>query len=56
MKLLDYINSLLLSWGVSPSAAGVLDDVAAFVLILLVAFLADAVCRHFVLRAVAHLV
>ena len=56
MKLLDYINSLLLSWGVSPSVAGVLDDVAAFVLILLVAFLADAVCRHFVLRAVAHLV
>ena len=56
MDILKNIDTLLISWGMSPVWAERLDDVIAFVLILLLAVLADAVCRHFILRAVAHLV
>ncbi len=56
MKLLPFVYSYLTSWGMSPGWAAMLDDVVAIVLILIIALLADVICRHFILRAVAHLV
>lgn len=56
MEILKNIDELLISWGVSPSWADRLDQFIAFVLVLVIAFLADAVCRHMLLRAVAHVV
>ena len=56
MKILNSIYSYLTAWGMSPGWADMLDDVIAFVLILIIALLADVICRHFILRAVAHLV
>lgn len=56
MEILKNIDELLISWGVSPSLADMLDQFVAFALILIVAYLADAVCRKLLLRVVAHLV
>ncbi len=56
MDILNILYDHLVSWGVPLFMAEMLDDVIAFILILLIALLADAVCRHFILRAVAHLV
>lgn len=56
MEILKNIDELLISWGVSPSWADKLDQFIAFVIVLVIAFLADAVCRHMLLRAVAHVV
>lgn len=56
MELLKKIDELLISWGISPSRADMLDQFIAFALILAVAFLADALCRNILLRAVAQLV
>lgn len=56
MEILKNIDELLISWGVSPSWADRLDQFIAFVIVLVIAFLADAVCRHLLLRAVAHVV
>lgn len=56
MEILKNIDELLISWGVSPSWADRLDQFIAFAIVLVIAFLADAVCRHMLLRAVAHVV
>lgn len=56
MEILKNIDELLISWGVSPSWADRLDLFIAFAIVLVIAFLADAVCRHMLLRAVAHVV
>ena len=56
MEILKNIDEFLISLGVSPSWADRLDQFIAFALILIVAFIADAVCRNILLKAVAHLV
>lgn len=56
MNLLRDIDELLISWGVSPSIANELDQYIAFAVVLIVAFVADAVCRHILLKAIARLV
>lgn len=56
MEILKNIDELLISWGVSPLWADRLDQFIAFAIVLVIAFLADAVCRHMLLRAVAHVV
>ncbi|ADV43284.1 mechanosensitive ion channel family protein [Bacteroides helcogenes] len=56
MDILKNIDELLISWGVTPSRADVLDQFIAFALVLVMAFAADAICRNILLRAVAHLV
>lgn len=56
MELLKNIDDLLISWGIAPSVADTLDQFIAFALILIMAFAADAVCRHVLLKIVAHLV
>ena len=56
MEILQSIDNLLISWGISPSLADSLDQFIAFALVLVIAFLADAVCRHILLKIVAHLV
>lgn len=56
MDILRDIDELLISWGMLPSLAEELDQFIAFAIVLIVAFAADAVCRHILLKAVAHLV
>lgn len=56
MEILKEINQLLISWGISPSLADMLDQFIAFALVLLLAYTADAVCRNILLKAVARLV
>ena len=56
MEILQSIDNLLISWGISPSLADSLDQFIAFALVLVIAFLADVVCRHILLKIVAHLV
>lgn len=56
MDILRDIDELLISWGMIPSLAEELDQFIAFAIVLIIAFAADAVCRHILLKAVAHLV
>ncbi|WP_300698288.1 mechanosensitive ion channel domain-containing protein [Bacteroides sp.] len=56
MDILRDIDELLISWGMIPSLAKALDQYIAFAIVLIIAFAADAVCRHILLKAVAHLV
>lgn len=56
MDILRDIDDLLISWGMIPSLANALDQYVAFAIVLIIAFAADAVCRHILLKAVAHLV
>ena len=56
MEILKNIDDLLISWGVAPSLADALDQFIAFGIVLVIAFLADAACRHVLLKLVAHLV
>lgn len=56
MNILRNIDALLVSWGMPAGTADSLDQFIAFAIVLLVAFLADMVCRHVVLKAVARLV
>ena len=56
MNILRNIDTLLVSWGMPAGTADSLDQFIAFAIVLLVAFLADMVCRHVVLKAVARLV
>lgn len=56
MEILKNIDELLISWGMSPSLADMLDQFIAFAIILVIAFLADAVCRKILLEIVARLV
>lgn len=56
MDILKDIDDLLISLGMSPSLADKLDQFIAFALVLVIAFAADAICRHILLKVVAHLV
>lgn len=56
MDILRDIDELLISWGMIPSFAKTLDQFIAFAIVLIIAFAADAVCRHVLLKVVAHLV
>lgn len=56
MNVLRDIDDLLISWGMAPSMANGLDQYIAFIIVLMVAFAADAVCRHILLKAIARLV
>lgn len=56
MNVLRDIDDLLISWGMAPSMANELDQYIAFIIVLMVAFAADAVCRHILLKAIARLV
>ena len=55
MDLQGWLTSVLASWGL-VSVASVLTHGVMLVLLVGVAFLADAVCRCFLLKAVARLV
>lgn len=56
MEILKKIDDILISWGISPSSADMLDSFIAFALVLAIAFLADALCRKILLKVVAQLV
>lgn len=47
---------MLVSWGMSPATADELDHFIALAVLILLALLADMVCRHIVLKGVAKLV
>mgnify|MGYP000600427662 len=50
MDILKNIDELLISWGTAPSLADMLDQFIAFALVLIVAFLADVICRNILLK------
>ena len=56
MNILNTINHILQSWGVPTATANAIDNTLAFLLIALVALLADVICRRCVLPAIGHLV
>lgn len=56
MSIVQQINEGLQSLGFSESLAGQVDQFIAFLGILLVAYVADAVCRKLLLKVVARLV
>ena len=55
-QVTSFINEILLSWGFSQSWADDLTSGIILVVILAIAFLGDAICRHIILTAVARLV
>lgn len=56
MELLNNIDKLLIDWGVSPQTADWMDQFIAFALVLVIAFVADMICRKILLKAIARLV
>ena len=56
MELLKQINTILTDWGMSPTTADWFDQLIAFILVLIVAFAGDFICRRVLLRAIARLV
>lgn len=56
MEILTRIDQLLISWGMSPQQADTADQFVALALVLIIAYVADAVCRKVLLRVVAKLV
>lgn len=56
MEILNDIDNLLISWGMNPRTAEWLDQFIAFALVLVVAFVADMICRKILLKAIARLV
>ena len=55
-QVTGFINEILLSWGFSQSWADDLTSGIILVVILAIAFLGDAICRHIILTAVTRLV
>ena len=55
-QVTGFINEILLSWGFSQSWADDLTSGIILVVILAIAFLGDAICRHIILTAGARLV
>ena len=53
MEALNQLNDLLQSWGVPPTLADVLDNLLALVIVLIIAFVADAICRNVIVKMVA---
>jgi len=56
MEILKDIDQLLVSWSMSPSLADTLDQFVAFAVVLIIAFMADALCRGILLRIVPRLI
>lgn len=56
MEILNSIDDLLVSWGMSAQTAESIDQFVAFALVLIIAFTADTICRKILLRVVAHIV
>lgn len=56
MELLKQIDEMLIGWGITPATAAWMDEIVALVLILLLAFTADAICRKVLLKVVARIV
>ena len=56
MELLKHIDEMLIGWGITPATAAWMDESVALVLILLLAFTADAICRKVLLKVVARIV
>ncbi|MDO4165588.1 MAG: mechanosensitive ion channel [Bacteroides sp.] len=56
MEILKSLDRLLISWGMSPSLADLLDQFIAFAIVLIIAYAADFICRKILLRFVSHLV
>lgn len=55
-QIVEKINAMLVAMGLTPSWADSMDQVIATLLIILIAFIADLVCRHIVLKLVHKLV
>lgn len=56
MDFLRNIDEVLISWGITPSFADKLDMFIAFAIILILAFLADVICRNILLKVLIRLV
>lgn len=56
MEILNSLKQLLVAMGLSPETADALDHFIAFAIVVLIALLADAICRKVFLGAVARLV
>lgn len=56
MDILRRVNELLIYLGTGSSLANILDQFIAFVIVLIVAFAADAICRRLLLNVVTRLV
>ena len=56
MELLKNIDSILIGWGISPDTAMIIDGFIALTLILLIAFVADMLCRKVLLSVIARIV
>ncbi|MEG2332334.1 MAG: mechanosensitive ion channel, partial [Bacteroides sp.] len=55
-QIVEKINAMLVAMGLTPSWADSLDQVIATLLIIFIAFIADLVCRHIILKLVHKLV
>ncbi len=55
-QILDRVNEQLVAWGFSRSIADDLDQLILLILIVVVALLADLICRHVMLRVFGKLV
>lgn len=55
-KVTGFIEEILLSWGFNQSWADDLTSGIILILILAIAFLGDAICRHVIMNVVARLV
>ena len=55
-NLLEQITGALLSWGAGTALASVVAHLLALLILVAVACVADVVCRHIVLKAVAKVV
>ncbi|KAA6336457.1 Miniconductance mechanosensitive channel YbdG [termite gut metagenome] len=53
--IVQRIYEILVSWGISPSFADNLDKIVAFALILGVAYLANVICHHIILKLIVKL-
>ena len=56
MEILKFIKNVLVQWGMDPGSADALDHFIAFLLLVLLALLADLIFRRVVLTSVARLV
>lgn len=55
-QIVEKINAMLVAMGLTPSWADSLDQAIATLLIIFIAFIADLVCRHIILKLVHKLV
>ncbi|KAA6338769.1 hypothetical protein EZS27_013244, partial [termite gut metagenome] len=53
--IVQRIYEILVSWGIRPPFADNLDKIVAFALILGVAYLANVICHHILLKLIVKL-